>query len=170
MATPAGIVNGEADGHNGSIMSEIVNPVEHARRRAAAAGRLRTLVNTSFSSAGIRWPEERYEAAWNVWRNNPAYTPTGRGGITARTTLAQEISGARIPCAPEDLLLTAGSSISYHLLFSVLRGRGPRGAQAGTVALPTPGYPLFEGILAPLGMSPVWYRCPPENGFLPDYA
>ncbi len=151
-------------------MAEIVNPVEHARRRASAAGRLRTLVNTSFSAAGIRWPEERYEAAWTVWRNDPSYTPTGRGGITARTALAQEISAAGIPCAPEDLLLAAGSSLSYHLLFSVLRHRAPRRDPARTVALPTPGYPLFEGILAPLGMSPVWYRCPPEDGFLPDYA
>lgn len=151
-------------------MSEIVNPVEHARRRAAATGRLRSLVNTSFTDVGIRWPEERYEATWNVWRNNPTYAPTGRGSITARTTLAQEISGAGIPCAPEDLLLTAGSSISYHLLFSVLRRQPRREEPARTVALPTPGYPLFEGILAPLGMSPVWYRCPPENGFLPDYA
>lgn len=151
-------------------MAEIVNPVEHARRRAAAAGRLRTLVDTSFSAAGIRWPEERYEAAWNVWRNDPSYTPTGRGGITARTVLAREISEAGIPCAPEDLLLTAGSSLSYHLLFSVLRHRAPRRDPARTVALPTPGYPLFEGILAPLGISPVWYRCPPEDGFLPDYA
>jgi aspartate/methionine/tyrosine aminotransferase len=34
--------------------------------------------------------------------------------------------------------------------------------------LPQPGYPLFEGILAPLGITPRWYRCRPERDFLPD--
>ncbi|MFW5694059.1 MAG: aminotransferase class I/II-fold pyridoxal phosphate-dependent enzyme [Alkalispirochaeta sp.] len=164
MATPAGIVNVEADGHNGSPMPESINPVERARRRATADGRIRTLVNTSFAAVGIRWPEERYRTAWEAWRTHPSYTPTGRGGIAARTALAEEIRRWGTPAEPEDFLLTAGSSISYHLVFSLLR----RGPDAPTVALPVPGYPLFEGIMSPLGMEPVWYHCPPETGFLPD--
>jgi aspartate/methionine/tyrosine aminotransferase len=148
-------------------MSEFVNPLEQARRRAIHNGRIRTLANTSFSAVHIRWPEELYRTAWDAWRREPAYTPTGRGGISARTALAHELSREGILSNPDDLVLTAGSSISYHLLFSVLRNR--KGNPASTVALPTPGYPLFEGILAPLSMEPVWYRCPPENGFLPDH-
>ncbi|MEX2444965.1 MAG: pyridoxal phosphate-dependent aminotransferase [Alkalispirochaeta sp.] len=147
-------------------MPQLMNPVERARRRALTEGRIRTLVNTSFSAAGIRWLEELYQEAWSEWRRNPSYTPTGRGGLTARAALAAEVGRRGMRAEPEDFLLTAGSSISYHLLFSTLRN----GQGSATVALPTPGYPLFEGILSPLGMEPVWYRCPPENGFLPDRA
>ncbi|MFW5827833.1 MAG: pyridoxal phosphate-dependent aminotransferase [Alkalispirochaeta sp.] len=138
-----------------------MNPVEQARRRAAAEGRIRSLANTSFAAAGIRWPEEMYRTAWTAWRRNPTYTPTGRGGFAARSVIAAETGTA---VDPEDVVLTAGSSISYHLLFSVLRGQGA----ASSVALPLPGYPLFEGILSALGMEPVWYHCHPEDGFLPQ--
>jgi len=141
-------------------MPELMNPVERARRRAAAEGRIRSLANTSFAAAGIRWPEEMYRAAWAAWRAHPTYTPTGRGGITARSVVASATA-----VDPDDIILTAGSSISYHLLFSI-----PRRRAAATVALPVPGYPLFEGILSPLGMEPVWYRCLPENGFLPQLS
>lgn len=104
-----------------------------------------------------------YRATWTEWRRNPTYTPTGRGGTPARSVVAAE-AGATVD--PDDVLLTAGSSISYHLLFSVLRRR----SAASTVALPLPGYPLFEGILSPIGMEPVWYHCHPEAGFLPDLS
>ena len=144
-------------------MPESMNPVEIARHRATAEGRLRSLVNTSFAAAGIRWPEEMYRAAWEAWRRHPTYTPAGRGSATARAVVAAEAGTA---VDPEDVLLTAGSSISYHLLFSVLRRR----TTVPTVALPLPGYPLFEGILSPLGMEPVWYHCHPEAGFLPDLS
>lgn len=67
---------------------------------------------------------------------------------------------------PDNILLTAGSSVSYGLLFSALHARSGR----TSVALPRPGYPLFDRILGALGLEPRWYRCPPSDGFLPDLS
>lgn len=145
-------------------MSGRLNPLEAARRRAAREGRFIDFSVTSFSAAGLRWPEELYQRAWAVWRESPGYTPSGRGGLRARDAVAAAYTREGLPVNAVDVVLTAGSSVSYHLLFSVLRGI----TGATTVALPLPGYPLFEGILNPLGMEPVWYHCPPEKGFLPQ--
>jgi alanine-synthesizing transaminase len=147
-----------------SGMSPRLNPLERVRRRAAAAGQLIDLSATSFAAAGLRWPEELYQRAWRLWRDDPGYTPSGRGSVRARGAVSAVYTREGLAVDPEDVVLTAGSSVSYHLVFSVLR----RTTGATAVALPLPGYPLFEGILNPLGMEPVWYHCPPENGFLPQ--
>ena len=145
-------------------MADSLNPLEAARRTAASEGRELSLISTRFADAGLTWPEERYRTAWHRWRSQPAYTADGRGAPGARSAIAAAYSAEGLAVEPDGLILTGGSSISYQLLFSVLRDAGG----GATVALPLPGYPLFEGILQPLGMTPTWYRCPPETGFLPD--
>jgi alanine-synthesizing transaminase len=147
-----------------SGMSRRLNPLETARRRAARTGRLIDFSVASFSAAGLGWPEELYERAWRLWREDRRYTPSGRGGPRARSAVAAVYTREGLPVDPDDVVLTAGSSVSYQLIFSVLR----RITGSTAIALPLPGYPLFEGILNPLGMEPVWYHCPPERGFLPQ--
>jgi aspartate/methionine/tyrosine aminotransferase len=140
------------------------NDLESARAARAAAGDLVNAVNTNFADAGYRMPETVYTAAWRAWRYEPRYSGSGRGGTTARAALAQALSTEDAGASADDLILTAGSSISYHLLLSTAADHSRR----RSVALPQPGYPLFKGILSPLGLAPRWYRCPPEHGFRPD--
>ena len=156
---------GHVHGHNAKRMHETVGPLEQARRRAEAAGTLVDLMNTSFGTAGVSWPEELYREAWTTWRARPRYRADGRGSPAAREAIAafeREENGTDADA--EDVIITAGSSISYHLLFTFYR----RLTGSTEVAFPLPGYPLFHGILSPLGMSARWYHCRPEHGFLPD--
>lgn len=144
-----------------------LHPLERARRAARKRGDLRSLITTDFHAAGLRLPEEHYAAVWRSWRRHPAYRGSGRGAPDAREALARALCHDGAECRAEDLLLTAGSSISYHVTLAVLASR-MRGRTR--VLLPRPGYPLFEGILAPLGLDPVWYTCRPDRAFLPDPA
>lgn len=124
------------------------------------------MVNSSFRSAGLVFPERWYRRAWDLWRSAPAYQPDSRGSDTARTAVARWY-GNGSTVLPDNVVLTAGSSVSYHLLFSVLRNRGAR-----HVALPLPGYPLFEELAGAAGLETQFYRCRSGTtrgpSFIPD--
>ena len=148
-----------------------VNRLEQARRECE--GYL-SLVNTSFAAAGLAPPEELYRELWESWRSDPNYVPSGSGSRSARRTVARAYSDEGDATDPDQVVLTAGSSVSYLLLLNVLRNHQRRGGddRAGrgsprTVLLPLPGYPLFEGILTALGLDALWYHCDPDTGFLP---
>ena len=153
-----------------------IHPLEEARRRCAREKTLIDMVNSSFETLAIHTPAAAYQRAWEQTRTR---TTSGRADDTAaRTAIAHAVATGEVPSAvtapsgereslhPDDILLTSGSSISYHLLLAYAKTRG--GAARTTVALPLPGYPLFEGLLDVLDLEPVWYHCNPERGFLPD--
>ncbi|MDA3951812.1 MAG: aminotransferase class I/II-fold pyridoxal phosphate-dependent enzyme, partial [Spirochaeta sp.] len=154
-----------------------INALERARREYVARNgtdALIDLTNSRFDRAGLAVPETVYAAAWRMWREQPAYAPSGRGVDAARTAVATFLSHRYPGVGADDVIITAGSSVSYHLLFTHLRdaavasGSGP-GAPP-LVALPLPGYPLFEDLLRDAGLAPCWYHCLPEQQFLPDPA
>ncbi|MCG8479514.1 MAG: aminotransferase class I/II-fold pyridoxal phosphate-dependent enzyme [Spirochaetales bacterium] len=153
-----------------------INPLERARRSYEVAGGLINLVDSDFARAGLVWPAELYRSAWDAWRAEPAYRPTGSGSPGAREAVAVFLSEDGAPIEADEVVLTAGSSVSYHLLFSLFRDRalgrtshrGNGVSDAATVALPIPGYPLFDGLLNAVGVRPTWYHCGPEDDFLPD--
>ena len=151
-------------------MESELHPLEKARRRARERGDLRSLITTDFHAAGLRFPEECYHATWRRWRDQPGYDGSGRGSQEARELLAAAYRRDGAACERGDLLLTAGSSISYHLILSVLARQMTASTPGGRpgVLLPRPGYPLFDGILAALNIEALWYDCRPETGFVPD--
>ena len=163
--------------HNGPEKTARINALERARREYVARsghGSLIDLTNSRFDRAGLSVPEEVYAVAWRKWRHNAAYTPSGRGSETARTAVAAFLSRDHHAVDADDVVITAGSSISYHLLFAHLRdstaASGTVSASPPRVALPLPGYPLFEDLLRDAGLEPCWYHCLPEKQFQPDVA
>ncbi|MFW5643312.1 MAG: pyridoxal phosphate-dependent aminotransferase [Alkalispirochaeta sp.] len=149
-------------------MSEL-NALERARIRIIRdRGReaVIDLCNSSFRVAGITPSEEIYRLAWEMWRRNPEYIPSGRGGEDIRRRVAEFYRERGVGVEVDQVVVTAGSSVSYHLVFSILRGEGA-GRPAG-VALPLPGYPLFEDIARDAGVEMIPYYCAPHAGFLPD--
>ncbi|TVR71797.1 MAG: pyridoxal phosphate-dependent aminotransferase [Spirochaetaceae bacterium] len=162
-----------------------ITELERARRSREERGGCINMVNSDFRAAGLLFPEQFYREAWDRWRADPACPPTGRGSPEARRAVAAFLSGDGLETRAEELILTAGSSISYSLLFAFLKGRrersggalgggaggNPEGAPApgdGTIALPRPGYPLFEELVHAAGLSPLWYTLDPAGGFIPD--
>jgi alanine-synthesizing transaminase len=151
-----------------------ITPLERARRARESREGYIDLVASDFRAAGLHLPEELYRHAWKLWRTAPSYTPDARGHETARAAVAAFLTDDGLPTEKDQICLTAGSSISYSLIFRVLRerryqrARGSRGSN--TVALPTPGYPLFEELVRDAGLVPVAYDLPLDTGCSLDGA
>ncbi|HEY8493877.1 MAG TPA: aminotransferase class I/II-fold pyridoxal phosphate-dependent enzyme, partial [Myxococcota bacterium] len=88
------------------------------------------------------------------------YEPDPRGPEAARAAIAALCREAGAPVAPEQVLLSAGTSEGYAHLFRVLADPGD------LVHLPAPGYPLFEHLAALEGVETRRYRLrePAEGG------
>jgi hypothetical protein len=87
------------------------------------------------------------------------YEPDPRGDLSARTAIAAYHArrGARV--APEQIVLTAGTSEGYAHLFRLL------GDPGDVVHVPAPGYPLFEHLAALEGLRVERYPLlPPRRG------
>lgn len=139
-----------------------ITPLESARRLRAARDGYIDLVNSSFRTAGIVFPERWYRLAWDRWRAAPEYVPSGRGGAGARRAVASFLTDDGVTTGEDQIILTGGSSVSYHLLFTCL-ARAHSGTRSREIALPRPGYPLFEELVRGAGLTPRWYdmeRCP----------
>ncbi len=149
----------------------MTTPLEEERRRREASGDYLDLVNTDFRAAGFRFPEESYNRAWNRWRVHPEYLPSGRGNPAARAAVADFLTRDGLETTPEQIVLTSGSSISYDLIFRLLRAGGSRRchhdrwSESPAVALPNPGYPLFEHLANGALLTPLRYNLDHRNGF-----
>ncbi len=133
-----------------------LTPSALARSVAAArsAGRVRFDL-TNANPASLALPGEILrEALAELARDSAAarYAPDPRGDLRARTAIAayHREQGAEI--APEQIVLTAGTSEGYAHLFRVLADPGD------VVHLPTPGYPLFEHLAELEGLRSARYR------------
>jgi alanine-synthesizing transaminase len=79
------------------------------------------------------------------------YDPDPRGEPAARAAVA----GCHPRAAPDDVVLTAGTSEGYAHLFRMLADPGDR------VHVPTPGYPLFEHLAELEGLEVAHYALRP---------
>lgn len=143
-------------------------PLEVARRCAETAGTLIDLTSSDFRAAGLSMPEELYEEAWKSWRAAPRYRPSGSGSTTAREAVAAFLTADGLPTRPEQIILTAGSSISYQLLFAALAPQPTETGDHRTVGLPSPAYPLFEELCRSVGLDPDWYRLSDRERYEPE--
>lgn len=114
------------------------------------------LVNLSPGSPSTRFHTHRdWNAAWRtaVTRGMPALPPPAAGCEEARTLIAEHLLIARgVRCAPEDILLTAGTSDGLGLLVHALLD-----ACGGEVRIATenPGYPAARSVISRLGATPI---------------
>lgn len=149
-----------------TMTRSIQTRLEIARRRASAAGDLIDLAGSDFRAAGLSMPEELYGEALALWRSEPRYLPSGAGGEAARTAVAEFLTADGLPTTPGQVILTAGSSISYQLLFAALGSD----RYSDEIALPNPAYPLFEELCRSANLQPLWYRLAEDRRYEPDSA
>ncbi len=107
----------------------------------------RDLVQGNFHAAGFVPPAQTLMLAMQDYLAQRRYQPESKGLLAARQAIAQFYKdggpvspGCRVAIDPENILITASCSESYHLLFSVLTKPGDN------VLLPQPGYPLFDDL------------------------
>jgi len=87
------------------------------------------------------------------------YEPEPHGPAPVREAIAAHLAAAGACVAPEQVVLTAGTSEAYAHLFRLLGDPGAR------VHVPSPGYPLFEHLAALEGLEASPYRLvPPARG------
>jgi aspartate/methionine/tyrosine aminotransferase len=108
-------------------------------RKRAEGARLLDLTESNPTRVGIPYPEEKIAAALS----DPAaatYRPDPRGLRVARRAVAAYYEERGITIEEDRIVLTAGTSESYALLFKLLLDPGD------TVLVPEPSYPLFADL------------------------
>lgn len=99
------------------------------------------LISGNVNRAGIVFPEALLRTA--LHEALPAakiYQPDSFGQLVARQTISGYYEQAGLALAPEQILLTPGTSISYLYCFKLLAEFGDE------ILCPSPSYPLFETI------------------------
>jgi aspartate/methionine/tyrosine aminotransferase len=102
------------------------------------------LTSSNPTQQGLLFPTDILEAAMSRYVHNRHYTPDAHGSLPARQYICQYYAN-RTPAVvlePDDLFLTASTSESYSLLFSLLTAPGDN------VLAPAVSYPLFEYLAA----------------------
>ncbi|TVQ38863.1 MAG: pyridoxal phosphate-dependent aminotransferase [Spirochaetaceae bacterium] len=133
-------------------MESNVTPLELERRAAENAGRLIDLIDTNFHRNGLCFPAEPLIEEASRRLRQRRYQPQSKGLPAARRSIAEFYSVCGVPVDPENVIITASASECYSLLFQALADSGDG------VALPLPGYPLFEHVATYMRLVPSFYQ------------
>jgi len=142
----------------------MAGPWHQALARVQGQADFVDLTDSRFHQNGLLPDRALFEGAFGRWLDGRAYAPDSRGAPEARATLAAFYRAEGLALADDRFFLTAGTSEAYALLFSTLADAG-----AG-VALPQPGYPLFEHIARHSRLETSFYRQSFATGWQPDLA
>jgi alanine-synthesizing transaminase len=133
-----------------------LTPSALARRVAGERARGRALLDlTNANPASVALPGEILSEVLEAVARAPEtrrYEADPRGDSRAREAIAAYHCAQGADLAPEQIVLTAGTSEGYAHLFRVLADPGD------LVHLPTPGYPLFEHLAELEGLRCARYR------------
>jgi len=120
------------------------------------------LTDSRFHQNGLLPDPGIFERSFAQWIATRSYNPDSRGSPEARSSLSSFYATQGWSLKDDQFFLTAGTSEAYALIFSTL-------AEAGdSVALPRPGYPLFEQIARHSRLTTVFYNQPWALGWQPD--
>ncbi|NBC28728.1 MAG: aminotransferase class I/II-fold pyridoxal phosphate-dependent enzyme [Spirochaetes bacterium] len=111
-----------------------------AGERRRAGEDILDLIDTNFHNTGFRFSQARMSELLSEYAGLQHYAPDPKGNRATREAVADYYAAEAPETAvtAEEVIVTASTSDSYNLLFSVL-------AEAGdNIVLPSPGYPLFE--------------------------
>lgn len=135
-----------------------MNRLEAAR--LAAGPKLRNCIQTSFHDAGFTPGTDAIRQGVLRYLSSRRYRPEAAGSADLRAAIAGWYARQGLPTTGSQIMLTAGTSLAYQLLFRL----NPR----GTVLLPRPAYPLFSDLARRSGKQLRFYRLDPRNQFQLD--
>jgi alanine-synthesizing transaminase len=130
------------------------------RRRAGRP--LIDLTESNPTCAGIEYPRDLLAALADP--RALVYAPSPLGLLEARRAVAADYARRGMEVAPERVVLTAGTSESYSVLFKLLTEPGDE------VLVPRPSYPLFELLTALDGVNVRTYDLEYDGGWAVDFA
>jgi alanine-synthesizing transaminase len=140
----------------------IRNIVAEARKVEASGRKVRYLNIGDPIAFGFSTPPHLVEAVQRAMRDgHNGYVPSA-GILTARESVAGELTGRGMPVSADRVIITSGTSEGIELALTALAETGDE------VLVPSPTYPLYTAVLAKVGARPVFYRTDHKNGWLPD--
>ncbi len=111
---------------------------------------------------GFQPPEELVEATVLALRQgHNGYSPSC-GKKDAVEAIAEDARARGIRTSPENIIVTFGASEAADLVCTAMLNPGDE------VLCPSPGYPLYNAIIAKLNARELQYRLDPDNGWRPD--
>ena len=145
------------------VRYEIRGELARRARELEAQGRTQIKLNIGNPGAfGFRAPEHLQRAITDRIGDSDPYTHQ-QGLPAARESIAAFHRARGTPNAsPERVFIGNGVSELIDLSLRALLNPGDE------VLLPSPDYPLWSAATILNDGRPVYYRCAPENGFLPD--
>lgn len=121
------------------------------------------LTESNPTRAGFQYPEDEILAGLQD-RRSLVYEPTPQGMKAAREAIARYYAESGKTMELEDLLLTAGTSEAYALLFKLLGDPGDQ------VLIPRPSYPLLDYLVALESLEAVSYPLTYDGAWSLDTA
>jgi hypothetical protein len=115
------------------------------------------LTESNPTRCGFKYADARWLAPFSDLANLK-YDPDPRGLLSAREAVCAYYAERGLRVAPDRVFLTSGTSEAYSHLLRLLTDPGD------TVAVPAPGYPLFDFILELNDVLPSRYRSVYEKG------
>lgn len=107
-------------------------------------------------------PEELVEATVLALRlGHNGYSPSC-GKKDAVEAIAEDAVSRGIPTSPENIIVTFGASEAADLVCTAMLNPGDE------VLCPSPGYPLYNAIIAKLNARELQYKLDPNNNWHPD--
>lgn len=111
---------------------------------------------------GFQPPEELVEATVLALRQgHNGYSPSS-GKKDAVEAIAADALSRGIQTSPDNIIVTFGASEAADLVCTAMLNPGDE------VLCPSPGYPLYNAIIAKLNAKELQYRLDPDHGWLPD--
>ena len=111
---------------------------------------------------GFQPPEELVEATVLALRQgHNGYSPSS-GKKDAVEAIAADALSRGIQTSSDNIIVTFGASEAADLVCTAMLNPGDE------VLCPSPGYPLYNAIIAKLNAKELQYRLDPDHGWLPD--
>ncbi|ACF46678.1 aminotransferase class I and II [Prosthecochloris aestuarii DSM 271] len=140
----------------------IRNIVTHARKLEAQGKKITYLNIGDPVLYGFQPPEELIEANVLALRHgHNGYSPSS-GRKEAVEAIAEDACRRGISTSPDNVIITFGASEAADLVCTSMLNPGDE------VLCPSPGYPLYNAIIAKLNAREVRYSLDPANDWLPD--
>ncbi len=136
------------------------SPWSRAFEAARLQGGFIDLTDSNFHQNGLLPEAQLFREEFDIWLGSRHYEPESKGSLPAREAIASFYQAAQCPVSAPDIFLTAGTSEAYLTLFATFASAGD------VVALPRPGYPLFEHLAERAHLKTVFYDQPfswPQN-------
>ncbi len=132
------------------------------RQAAEKEARGERVIHMEVGQPGTPAPHTARQAAMASLTDDPLGYTLALGRASLRERIARHYRETyNVTVAPEQVVITTGSSAAFVLAFLAVFDAGAR------VALPSPGYPCYRQILSALGQEPVFIETGPENRWMP---